>query len=76
VNLLPGATAHTVVQIVDVANFPASKCKPVDASSLRVYPPGEFSAAEIPFAFRACSAKGPIFLSVEPVQPGVGIPGR
>ena len=76
VNLLPGATAHTVLQISNVANFPASKCKPADASGLRVYPPNQRSAAEIPFGFRACSVKGPIFLSVEPVQPGIGIPGR
>jgi len=75
VNLKPGATAHTIVQIVDVGNFPAAKCKPAEASGLRVYPPGQLEAAEIPFSFRACSAKGPIFLSVEPIRPGVGIPG-
>jgi len=75
VSLQPGATAHTVVQIVDVANFPAAKCEPAKASGLRVYPPGQFAAAEIPFSFRACSAKGPMFLSVEPIRPGVGIPG-
>jgi Protein of unknown function (DUF4232) len=75
VTLVPGATAHTVLQIVDVGNFDASKCKPATATALRVYPPGQFSAAEIPFSFRACSAKGPAFLSVEPVQPGVGVPG-
>jgi hypothetical protein len=76
VTLVPGATAHTVLQITDVGNFPSGKCKPAEATGLRVYPPGQFSAAEIPFGFRACSAKGPIFLSVEPVQPGVGVPGR
>jgi hypothetical protein len=76
VNLLPGATAHTVLRIGYVGNFPASKCKPADARGLRVYPPDQLSAAEIPFSFRACSAKGPVFLSVEPIQPGVGIPGR
>jgi len=75
VTLLPGATAHTILQIVDVGNFPAARCKPAEATGLRVYPPGQFAAAEIPFSFRACSAKGPIFLSVEPIQPGVGIPG-
>lgn len=75
ITLLPGATAHTVLQIVDVGNFPSSRCKPADASGLRVYPPGQFSAAEIPYSFRACSAKGPVFLSVEPIQPGLGIPG-
>jgi len=75
VTLIPGATAHTVVRIVDVGNFDASKCKPADATTLRVYPPGQFTAADIPFSFRACSAKGPIFLSVEPIQPGLGVPG-
>jgi hypothetical protein len=76
VTLLPGATAHAVLQIADVGNFSASSCKPAEAAGLRVYPPGQISAAEIPFSFRACSAKGPTFLSVEPVQPGVGIPGQ
>jgi hypothetical protein len=76
VSLLPGSTAHTVLQIVDVGNFSASKCKPADATGLRVYPPDQTVAAEIPFGFRACSAKGPVFLTVQAIQPGVGIPGR
>lgn len=76
VTLLPGATAHTVLQIANVGNFPASKCKPADARGIRVYPPGQFSATEIGYSFRACSAKGPIFLSVEPIQPGLGVPGQ
>ncbi len=75
VSLLPGSTAHAVLQIVDVGNFPSSKCKPTEATGLRAYPPDQTAAAEIPFGFRACSAKGPIFLSVQAVQPGVGIPG-
>jgi hypothetical protein len=75
VTLLPGSTAHTLLQIVDVGNFPASSCKPTQASALRVYPPDQLSAAEIPFSFRVCSAKGPIFLTVQAIQPGVGIPG-
>src|SRR5712691_2157832 len=57
VSLLPGATAHTVLRIVDVANFPAARCRPVNASSLRVFPPDQRAAAGIPFSFRACSAK-------------------
>jgi Protein of unknown function (DUF4232) len=76
VTLLPGSTAHTVLQIVDVDNFSSSKCKPAEASALHIYPPGQFKAAGIPFSFRACSAKGPIFLRVEPIQPGIGIPGH
>lgn len=71
----PGTSAHTVVQIADVANFSAAKCKPATASFLRVYPPDQRAAADIPFRFRACSKRGPIFLSVQPIQPGVGVPG-
>ena len=76
VTLAPGATAHAALQIVDVLNFPTSKCMPVTANALRVYPPNQFASAEIPFSFKACSAKGEIFMSVEPVRPGVGVPGH
>ena len=71
-----GATAHTFVQIMDVSAFSTASCKAVTAGGLTVYPPGAFTAAQIPFRFRACSAKGPVFLSVKTVQPRVGIPGR
>ena len=76
VTLRAGATAHTVVQIADVSAFPSSSCKPVTAGGLTVYAPGAVNAAEIPFRFRACSAKGPRFLSVQPVQARVGVPGH
>jgi hypothetical protein len=76
VNLLPGATAHTVVQLTDVLNYPAARCRPATASFLHVYPPAERRAEDIPFRFRACSKPGPIFLSVEPIQRGVGVPGH
>jgi len=75
VTLLPHETAHTVLQISDVSNFPRSQCKPVTAFGLKVIPPDERSAAGVPFSFRACSKTGPIFLTVQPVQPGVGVPG-
>jgi hypothetical protein len=75
VTLGPGATAHTVLQIVDVANFPADRCKPVTATGLKVYPPSQFTATFIPFTFSACSATGTIFMSVQYIQPGVGVPG-
>jgi Protein of unknown function (DUF4232) len=76
VTLRAGATAHTVLQIADASAFPASTCKPVTAGGLRVFAPGAVKASQIPFRFRACSAKGPRFLSVGPVQPRVGIPGH
>jgi hypothetical protein len=76
VTLAPGATAHAVIRIADVSAFPAATCRPVVASGVRVYPPGAFRPATIPFRFRACSAKGPVFLQVGSVQPRVGIPGH
>jgi hypothetical protein len=76
VTLGAGATAHTALQITDVSAFPAARCRPVTADGLTVYPPGAFTPAAIPFTFRACSAKGPVFLSVAPVQPRVGVPGH
>jgi uncharacterized protein DUF4232 len=75
VTLQPGQTAHTVVQITDVSNFSASQCKPVLATGLKVIPPDERTSLGVPFSFRACSKAGPIFLTIQPVQSGVGVPG-
>ena len=76
VTLRNHATAHAFLQMTNVSAFPPTSCKAVTANGLTVYPPGAFTAANIPFRFRACSAKGPVFLSVKTVQPRVGIPGR
>ncbi|MGZ4439785.1 MAG: DUF4232 domain-containing protein [Gaiellaceae bacterium] len=75
VTLVPGDTAHTVVQISDVGNFSRSQCAPVTAFGLKVIPPDETTSKGVPFSFRACSKAGPIFLTVQPAQPGVGVPG-
>jgi len=76
VTLHPGTTAHAVLRITDVGVFTPSACKPVTANGLRVFPPGAFKAAELPFRFQACSLRGPVFLHVTAVQPRVGIPGH
>jgi hypothetical protein len=73
--LAPGDTAHTLLQITDVANFPSSRCGQVTALGLKVIPPDERTAQGIPFSFPACTRTGVTFLSVQPLQPGVGIPG-
>jgi hypothetical protein len=75
VTLAPGETAHTVVQISDVSNFSRSRCAPVTAFGLKVIPPDETTSKGVPFSFRACSKAGPIYLTVQPVQSGVGVPG-
>jgi len=77
VTLAPGATAHVALQLADAGNFEPAACHPVVTAGLRIYPPGQASAALVgSFSFPACSATGPDYLSVGPVQPGVGVPGR
>jgi len=76
VTLRPNTTAHAVLRIADVGVFTPSSCKPVTAQALRVFAPGATRAAIVPFRFRACSAKGPVFLHVTAVQPHVGVPGH
>jgi hypothetical protein len=68
ITLADGASAKAVLQITDVANFPAATCRPVNAAGLRVYPPNQTTSKIVPFPFRACSRNGPVYLSVEAVQ--------
>ena len=71
--LASGATAHTILRWSDVAVTTAPGCHPVFSTfELRVYPPGQRSATYAAFGLAACSHAGPIYLSVEPVLPGVG----
>jgi hypothetical protein len=71
--LAPGATAHTVLRYSDATVTTAPGCHPVFSTfELRVYPPGQYSATHAAFGLEACSHAGPIYLSVEPILPGVG----
>ena len=71
--LAPGATAHTVLRWSDAEVTTAPGCHPVFSTfELRVYPPGQRHATFAAFDLEACSHAGPVYLDVEPVQPGVG----
>ncbi|MBO0831609.1 MAG: DUF4232 domain-containing protein [Actinobacteria bacterium] len=76
VTLAPGATAHVILQLTNVANYPTATCKPVTATALRVYPPGATAALRIPFPVKACSIAGPVYLHVSATIGGTGIPGH
>src|SRR5215469_1008433 len=67
VTLNQGQTGQAELQIVQVLNFPASKCKPVTAAGLRVFPPNQTRAKVVPFPFGACSVNTPMFMFVQPV---------
>jgi Domain of unknown function (DUF4232) len=68
VTLRNHATATATLRIVDVANYPNSRCRRVIGAGLRVYPPNLRVAKVVPFPFPACSRKGTIYLSVEAVR--------
>ncbi len=68
VRLPNNATAVTVLQLVNVHNFPRSTCRPGVAAALRVYPPNQTASKLVPFPFSACSRSGPVYLFVRPVQ--------
>jgi Domain of unknown function (DUF4232) len=62
------ATATATLRIVDTANYPNSRCHRLTAAGLRVYPPNQRVSKVIPFPFKACSRKGPVYLSVEAIR--------
>jgi len=76
VSLAAGETTHAWLRITNVDNYVAAKCKPVTATALKVYPPGQSTASFVTYSFRACSLAGPVYLSVQPAHTGVGIPGH
>lgn len=76
VTLGPGASAHAVLRIVAAGNFSPAACGVVRAAALRVYPPNQTASTEIPFSYAACRKRGPVFLTVTPVQARVGVPGH
>ena len=69
-----GGTAHVVLQIADAYNYPSATCEPTQAEGLRVYPPNQTASVVVPYVFEACAKAGPVYLSVDPVNAGVGIP--
>lgn len=72
VTLQPRASAHSVLPIVNVENYPATACRAVTATALKVYPPNETVATYVPYRFGACSVTSVQFLRVWPVEAGTG----
>ena len=75
VTVSPGGTAHFLLKITNVLVLQPSACKPANAAGLRVFPPNTARSSFVPLAFKACSKKGPRYLSTRVVRPQAGIPG-
>lgn len=71
VTLAPGAVANALLRIVDAGNYPASKCGPVTARWLQIYPPNQTTPIYLKYTSPACS-KPVRILTVNVVQPGPG----
>ena len=70
VTLAPGATAHFVLAITDAS---AVCAHPVQATQMRVFPPGQFHSQSVPLRTLACLGKS--VLQVDSVHPRAGILG-
>jgi Protein of unknown function (DUF4232) len=71
IRLRPGATANSLLQIVDALNFSTSTCGPVKAAYLRIYPPNQTVPVYLPNTSEACSKPVQI-LFVNAVAAGSG----
>ena len=69
VTLAPGSVGQATLRVIDVSNFPASSCSAIPVRGLRVYPPGETTAAFVPDATTGCTQSGPVQLEIGFVAP-------
>ena len=72
--LQPGQVANSLLQIVRTANFPASTCRPITVSTLRVFPPNQSQSLLISssiISISVCSGSN-TSLIVRPVVAGTG----
>jgi hypothetical protein len=74
VTLAPGGTAHVELTVTNVSGFSRGACHPATARGLRVFPPNDFKSDVIPFSFRGCGKRGPVYLHVSATIAGTGIP--
>jgi Protein of unknown function (DUF4232) len=71
ITLRPGATANSLLQIVDALNFPTGNCNPVKAAYLRIFPPNQTVPVYLANTSQACTKPVQI-LSVSAVAAGSG----
>lgn len=69
--LAAGQTAHAVLGVAEAGNFPASKCNPVTARWLKVFPPNQTVAAYAPFATQTCASTSVPTMRITAISSGV-----
>jgi len=73
VTLAPGAKANATLGVANAENYPAADCKPTSSSQLRVFPPNQTKAIEVPFSTTGCAVSSAHQLSVTAVAAGAGV---
>jgi hypothetical protein len=69
VTLKAGASAEAKLQVSSAENYPANKCRPVQAEGFRVYPPNETRSAFVHSPATACRNDAVHLLRLSPYQP-------
>jgi uncharacterized protein DUF4232 len=72
VTLAPGAVANALLRIVEAGNYSPSKCGPVTATYLQVFPPNQTTPIFVSYTAQACSHATVHLLTVDVVKPGSG----
>lgn len=70
--LAPGGGAAATLTYSNAAAYPDSTCRPDQASTVRVYPPGERAALTAADPILVCSATGSGQLHIGPIETGAG----
>jgi hypothetical protein len=72
ITLAPGAKANATLGVANAENYPTSACKPTTAAQLKVFPPNQTQAIELPFTATGCAVSSAHQLSVTAVSAGAG----
>jgi len=68
--LATGQTAHAVLGVAEAGDFPASKCNPVTAHWLKVFPPDQTVAAYAPFTTQTCASTSVATMRITTISSG------
>jgi hypothetical protein len=72
ITLAPGAKANATLGVANAENYPASACKPTAAAQLKVFPPNQTQAIQLPFTATGCAVSSTHQLGVTAVTAGAG----
>jgi len=70
VTLRPGQTAHANLGVADALNYPATRCKPLNAHWLKVFPPNQRAAAYVSFTTKTCGNKKVSTMTISAISSG------